>query len=1063
MRKSKILIAIPLMAVTLIGIIFASLAWFMGSTGDEVTAVGPSMEAEESAYFTIGEVQTFQNIGDYRGETGLNFYRYVDTTEGDYEYVYYDDGVYEDAPTVEQLWARYNTYYFPYTIADSHQLDQSEYLYWYDEADGYVTPATPEQIEFAGKIYWFDSTLQEYVLAGLGHFNNAAITSYYYKEDEETYVEATPEQISDRKHIYYGTIERVTPDQLSAGRYLYYFSDGVYYDATVAQVDEAKRVLYYVGYDNYDNPVYTMATVEQMEHRMSMRVGETEEIATYDTLLYYPDTVKYYDASADAYSDLDMELREEALRFYYKDRGVIQTKDFTVYSFVGDKWQSGTYYWEKYNNEGATSSKKRYSAQVTAANINSTYRSGTSLYLVALTRKGSSTTVYEIYNKDNVRVFDNYDNKDATIKQITSSTYQVWPGGGTTYLGNNRAFTLMLGNQTENVRTYYMRNTQDTSVQYLLDYDDLNLSNGEPTAVLYTEDGSTRNVIYSTDRSNNTIVFHTTATTVGSTAYAGYAECTKRVEFKEGTCQTITHPTGMVYQAYSKDYILQCTYSAGTYNYKLMSSTGTVLLDSTDVGVTITVSETTMLMYAIQDDATKEDEAYNLSKQFNVAFPASEMDLGLRVGVDKLGVVPLHDEAKNALIDAGATPYPVYYTYVDDGNVNFGLDVVRNDVGTLRETTQVINYDGSQLTEIIAEYSQYDAATDGRLLYQTSTGYQLYINEGDEEVPLYVAADNSLEGMATLAALNSGVEDGSIDLFILSGTRYLEYAARYGDIVYSVQTSEGKRLFYRSSVEATLDRIDEGVGLFTDAGFTRATINQIHASGTLYSDESGTVATAEEIAAWESLFYRELSEGVYFYRPVDFAQSNRLATLYYCSYVDATSAQISIGANLYVRTVNNAVYAVSEGHKGTLLYGEANGHGVSTSGRTIYLLSEETFFDNFYVEVDLYNFTQDIMLGTFYPDDEGALHDEYGELLVLPASEGTMSYRCVVRVYFIDKVSYKNLHDDNKLVFTYSEVGTPSFTVTEYTDIRPFIFSDYMYIGSNFLLRLNILTSNLSE
>ena len=103
------------------------------------------------------------------------------------------------------------------------------------------------------------------------------------------------------------------------------------------------------------------------------------------------------------------------------------------------------------------------------------------------------------------------------------------------------------------------------------------------------------------------------------------------------------------------------------------------------------------------------------------------------------------------------------------------------------------------------------------------------------------------------------------------------------------------------------------------------------------------------------------------------------------------------------------------------------------------------------------------MLGTFYPDAEGNLCDADGQQLVLPASAETMSYRCVVRIYFMDQTSYKNLHDESKLVYTYVDTGTPTFVVTDYTDIRAFAYSDYMYIGSNFLLRLNVLTTNLAE
>jgi hypothetical protein len=166
---------------------------------------------------------------------------------------------------------------------------------------------------------------------------------------------------------------------------------------------------------------------------------------------------------------------------------------------------------------------------------------------------------------------------------------------------------------------------------------------------------------------------------------------------------------------------------------------------------------------------------------------------------------------------------------------------------------------------------------------------------------------------------------------------------------------------------------------------------------------------------------------------------------------------------LYLRSVTSEVYIAEEGQRGALLYGESNGHSVATSMRTIYLLPDEYFYRYFYAEVDLYNFSNDIMLGTFYPDaHDGTLCDIDGNELRLAPSSSLTSYRCVVRVYFIDRDSYYNLHEDNYLVYTYSDSGTASFYVSNYNSsaIKAFEYSNTMYIGSNFLIRLNVLTGS---
>ena len=91
MTKKHLFFVIATLAITIICIVALSFAWFMSNGTQKVGTDGLRISAYDPSVLTIG-AKILQRTGQYRGETGLVYYKYVDTSNGDYKYVYDDDG-----------------------------------------------------------------------------------------------------------------------------------------------------------------------------------------------------------------------------------------------------------------------------------------------------------------------------------------------------------------------------------------------------------------------------------------------------------------------------------------------------------------------------------------------------------------------------------------------------------------------------------------------------------------------------------------------------------------------------------------------------------------------------------------------------------------------------------------------------------------------------------------------------------------------------------------------------------------------------------------------------------
>lgn len=1154
-----------MMAVIAVCIVFSSLAWYeQGSLTVDTEPVG--MSPDDPTFFTIGDVQTFQSMGNYKGQTGLAFYRYVETNEGDYTYIYEDDGIYEELATLDQILARANMYYFPYEKAKNEYLEGTAWVtdaqfYWFAPETNIVTLATNAQREAAKRIMIWDDDEDAYRLATFEEAQEGENLKYY---DGETYTDATEDQILYRTHIYYGRMSMATANQLAAGLYLFYQGEDGLRAASPEQINAALRVLYQTSIEG-DPLEYSIATLSQIVDRVGLFYGPSDaNIATTEQLIEARqaiidggdnETIYRYNAADDSYRRINILELNEALLFYYKDNGVIKEKVFGVYNFAATKKQVGTYYWVKnVNTEGDYIASTIYKGEV-EMQFGTNYSRGDTVYF-EVRRQKNGTNVYTMYNSNMEDVFRNYgesSNCNITYPYGSSGHARINLEGISNWIN----LEIKTSQKTKDLETYDLRDNSGN----VFELDNDKLAN---KLIVYSIDGNIRRQQFDSSADNQEVTFIKTAVTVSGTNYAGTVNCQKIINYREGTCRTVNYSEDGNYTASNSDYVLKREGTAGSYTYTISTnnSAHTLLFKSTDSDTTIEVRQQDITTYAIEDSSGMEDAVYSVGKQFNVSFPPSSYPHYIAVTADRIGIVPLHEDAANTLAAIeGSSSQEVYYTYVDDGTVDFGIDYTSYWESNSHQYVYVINYDGSKRTIINTNYYPYESATYGNLTYITSEGYLLYV-EGESE-DQYIQIHNGMSNMGTLTALRTAVANKTVTLYVKNGSRYVTYSERYGTIQYHTQTLNSNNLYYYGPYPvATNEQIAEGSNIYYHDGttFVSATSDMLHASGLLYYSTDNvnyTIATNNQILAgnnlnyyngsyyvvisketvetyrrelyyhapypvdlvesrmmdenhyyrsdcirrmyyWDSststyvpinsdryleyqeLFYSEdglafsvateaqIAEGVniYYDKSASFgATPENIATyhvdLYEFVYSEASPTQVERGADLYVRSVENEVRSTANN---TLLYGEANNHTVSTNFRLMYFLPTTALFNDFYVEVDIYNVTDDLMLGTFYPDAEGRLLTGYDNdtPLIMEADEQEVAYRCVIRVYFMDGYSYNNLHSDVELTYSYQyNLSTPMYVVSDYGSLRPFTYSNDMYIGSNFLLRLNLVTEDI--
>jgi len=1158
MNKSKLLIGISMMAAIVISIVFLSLAWFDAP----ITAVRTdptALKAESMTTFTLGEVQTSQDLGKYRGETGLAYYRY--TTERDnplLDYVYYDDGVYESHVTVDQLLARVNIYYYPYTVAEPENLDTNDAtrLFWNDSTDTNnrrLVPASAEQIAMANGLLIVDE--DTYVRPTVAEVRRGQDLVYY--EDEE-YRTATTADIALRTNMFFASsgMRRATSAQLEAGLNLFFRNqedEEVYYTvATDEQIDAATRVLY------YNQSYFPMATLDQVESRLGLFYGQTETIATAEQLNNNPAMI--YCKQGEDYVRATSEQIAEGYALFYKDKGVKLTRDFEYVHFEAYNQTTYVYHWQQGNLINTTKTHyQEYRGTVTDVVKNFTDTS--------VNKNNSAKVIVKMLTNSSKT------NPSKTVNiEINNISYSATDQGNGVYTISKK--------QTVNEQTQY--NTYTITVADMVndktaDYTDYKLDEKNGTYVMYYRtDAKTGNktIIYSKNNTilyddryaNTTITFNGNTVTEGGKTYWGTVTVTQDGDSVSRDCYdfSYTNEAKTAYRAMCEDYTVVKTVE-GEYSIYLRK-TGQAKF-STEAGSNLSVNLTTRKAYAYIDSAADmEDEAYVMGKQFNVMFPSGGKDHYVRIVSDKLGIIPLHSDAADALAARpGAVAEDVYYTYVDNEGEDFGLDLAREGEGTAHEMVYVTNYDHSRQTVVDTTYVAYDSESSGYFSYVTVKGIALYVLQDTE----YVLAHTGITGAGNLTQLQQSIQNNEIHLYIKNGTSYLEYSEyKYGAMTYDTQTSTGKTLYYHGVYPvATNAQIAQGVEIYyyddSQQAFALATADMRHASGLLYYSALGdgsdcevatsarissgnnlyyadgdnyvaitkedietyrrelychAPASAEDVDAGVGLFYYDSSDGLYRSATVDMKRAS--GTLYYSALGDgsdcegnvADSYQIEAGDNLYyfngtsyvaisteivaanrttlykilytaatreqvlrmqdlhTATIVNIVYAMvtdNQGNyqRGRMLYSVGSGNSISTAKRTLYSLSESDFYSNFYVEVTLYDDAEDILVGKFYIDSQGYLVRTYGdtERYVMEATNQNKLYRCVVVVYFIDGNTYRNLHSD-ALHYTYDySAGVYQVSSSNGSLVRAFEFSDNKYIGTNFLVRLDVVATDVEE
>ncbi len=164
----------------------------------------------------------------------------------------------------------------------------------------------------------------------------------------------------------------------------------------------------------------------------------------------------------------------------------------------------------------------------------------------------------------------------------------------------------------------------------------------------------------------------------------------------------------------------------------------------------------------------------------------------------------------------------------------------------------------------------------------------------------------------------------------------------------------------------------------------------------------------------------------------------------------ATQAQIDAGLDLYIVTSDIKVYDSND----TLLYQENAETTIYFEVDTIYYLPTDTFLDDFYWEIWIAEEIDDVLMEyvKYHPDENGSFVDE--DNVKLGVADTTI-YNCILKLYFSDGFTYRNIHSEQELTYQYN-ISKNKYEVTESGELSAFRYSDNSYIGSHFILKLTI-------
>lgn len=673
------------------------------------------------------------------------------------------------------------------------------------------------------------------------------------------------------------------------------------------------------------------------------------------------------------------------------------TKNFTAYNYNAQMKEQRTFAWNgTHENVGI------YSISVTHSTV-----SGVSLNDRFYLRVNNSFDYVEPVDGFYLRNVDGnilsitdldgnevYNNSFSPIKINMFKTLTVSVGGTT-------SFTCSIGSLNQDYTTY--SNTDNTTTVY----DRLVSNNDSERYSLKGIDGA---VTYDSKNNDTEITFD---------KESGITSVSKIVRTDEGTCKKIYEDADGNFTIEDKMFrIVKYITDAKTF-YKIYDKAlrPNCIYDGETDGVSISISETEITTYAVDDGKDMEDSAYRVGIQFEMILNTSgSTEYFLQFTPITVGIVPVRDSAKEMLISIdGTTTGDVYYTYIDSDKIMFGLDVKDDYRNERMKVTTVTNYEGDYKTVTNIQMDKMSSLAEaGKIRYETTRGYDSFY---------------SIDGGNTFQYLTYDIDLDAVSKYVeIRGEKIAYDQEKHGDLRYAIKTTTGYNFYIRE----TLDY-----------------------SSVL--DEKG------------SLINNNYMDSLIFVFTEDSTQKCAL----YTEITNANRDRISEGLDnnqLFIARKNSVVYDA----KGeNIIYSKDKGNTIATTKRVMYFLPLKTFYENFTLEIDLIDrtsindLTWDSMTAeakneltkTYKVDKEGNIVNEDGSIVGLKNTSGNSVMRLysVARVYYADPYTFEHMHSDTELSYNYNyNLSTPMYTVESSGELTPFAYSDYSFMGSHFLIRLNV-------
>ena len=683
----------------------------------------------------------------------------------------------------------------------------------------------------------------------------------------------------------------------------------------------------------------------------------------------------------------------DSFNYILDEEGNKITKNFTVYDYYAQLKDNRTFEWD-----GTQENVGVYNITVKTSN-SSGVSVGMKFFLVVKNNDDYSEPADSLYLETDVSKMKITDTDGNYVYDPSFDPFAVDTEEKTISVrpgGGTEVFTCTIGEIIQNYTNF--TNIDNTITVY-----DRLVSTDE--AKRYSVKGMDGSVAYDSQNTDTTISFNKDE---------GVTNVSKIVRTNEGTCKKIykDQDGNLTYEDATFRIVRLATEIDTIYKIYDKMTRPNCIYDGELDGVTISVSENEIVTYAVDDGTGMEDSAYNIAIQFEMLFDATAgKDYFLQFTPNTLGIVPVSESAKEKLLAIeGTTIGDIHYTFVDSNTILFGLNVSEEYKNDTVKTTTVENYNGETKTVTTTTMSRLENA-NAKIRYETTKGYDVYYSNNDDGTnAIYLTFD---------------IDKDSVKKFVDIRGEMIPYDQdKHGALRYALRTTEGYELYIRDDLDKSAVLNDKGT-----------IINEAYRDSLIFVyEENGNSKCA---------VYTKITD------------NNR-------EILGDTSL------NFYTAESDSTVYDAD----GELMFSKAKGNVIATTKRSMYFLPLSAFFEYFTLEINLIDHSnisesdwknmpaeeRDKLIKTYRVDKTGMVVDENGNAVSLESEVNqTKQIYCVARVYYADSFTFDNMHSDEELKYNYDyNLAVPMYTVESTGNLNPFAFSDYAFMGSHFLIRLNV-------